>query len=139
LTDPTTTTSAPGVFPGRPRALPEGPGPSHPGSRSGYGQPHIRPCPLLDSEPRRTQGLEVKALAYQSDPQSTRLVLRPVPPREHPKGANHPDHPPPLSLTNTSPYQPVKTTAINTKIRRHRIGSAAPKRNSRQLVQAKVV
>jgi len=104
LTDPTTT-AAPGTLPGRPRAHPEGPRPSRQGSRSNYEQPVRRPRPLLDGEPRRIQGLEVKDLEYQSDPQSTRLDLRPVPPRERPTGANHPGQPPPSRLTNRSPYQ----------------------------------
>jgi hypothetical protein len=107
LTDPTPTT-APGTLPGRPRALPEGPRPSHEGSRLHYGQPAYRQRPLLDGEPRRIQGLEVKALEYQSDPQSTRLDLRPVPPRERPASANHPGQrgpPNPGRLTNQPPYQ----------------------------------
>jgi hypothetical protein len=44
-----------------------------------------RPRPLLDREPRRTPGLEVKPSNISLTPQSTRLDLPPVPPRNAPR------------------------------------------------------
>jgi hypothetical protein len=101
------TIPAPGMLPGRPRDTREGPRPSREGSRAYYGQPDIRQRPLLDSEPRRIQGLEVKALEYQSDPQSTRLDLPLVPPRKHLANANHTGHDPPIThqASGFTPYQ----------------------------------
>jgi hypothetical protein len=105
LTDPTTTI-APGVLPGRARDTREGPRPSREGSRHYYGLPPRRQRPFLDSEPRRTQGLEVTALEYQSDPQSTRLDLPLVPPRKHPTSADHTDRAPPVQpMSRLTPYQ----------------------------------
>jgi hypothetical protein len=128
LTDPTTTI-APGTLPGRTRALPGGPPPSQPRSRSDYEQPSNRPRPLLDSEPRRTQGLEVKALEYQSDPQSTRLDLPPVPPRERPASARHCGQPPPARLTNPSPYQSATSADSGSSRRRVRAASGTSGRS----------
>ena len=106
MTDRTTIT-APGVLPGRPRDTREGPHPSREGSRLYYGQPAFRPRPILDSEPRRTHGLEVKALEYQSDPPSTRLDLPLVPPRKHPASTNPTGHDPPKTgkASRSIPYQ----------------------------------
>src|SRR5207248_11763607 len=104
-TDPTTTT-APATLPGRARDTREGPGPSREGSRPYYEQPYPRPRPILESEPRRTQGLEVTALAYQSDPHSTRLDLPLVPPRQRPGQTHQRDRPKPRRRMNAaSPYQ----------------------------------
>jgi transposase len=104
LTDRNTSIT-PGVLPGRARGTREGPRPSREGSRHYHGQPARRQRPLLDSEPRRTKGLEVTALEYQSDPQSTRLDLPLLPPRKHPASANHTDRDPPQPMTRFTPYQ----------------------------------
>jgi hypothetical protein len=44
----------------------------------------VRPRPLLDGEPRRTPGLEVKPSNISLIPQSITLDLPPVPPRQRP-------------------------------------------------------
>jgi hypothetical protein len=84
-----TPTIAPGTLPGRARATGR---PSTVARRlasrlwaAGPG----RPRPLLDSEPRRTPGLEVEPSNISLTPQSMRLDLPPVPPRQRPASANH--------------------------------------------------
>jgi hypothetical protein len=64
-----------------------------------------RPRPFLDCEPRRTPGLEVKPSNISLTPQSMRLDLPLVPPRQHPTNANHHTIKQRTPLTNTSPYQ----------------------------------
>ncbi len=100
-----TPTIAPGTLPGRARA----PGrPSTVARRlairlwaAGPG----RQRPFLDSEPRRTPGLEVKPSHISLTPQSMRLDLPPVPPRQRPANANHHTIRQRNPLTNTTPYQ----------------------------------
>jgi hypothetical protein len=85
------TAAAAGTLPGRARA-PGRPTTVARGSRHQLwaAGPH-RPRPLLDSEPRRTPGLEVKPSNISLTPPSTRLDLPLVPPRQHP-GTADPRH-----------------------------------------------
>jgi hypothetical protein len=84
------------------------------GSRKGYGQPALtRPRPLLDGEPRRTPGLEVKPSNISLTPQSTRLDLPPVPPRERPTSANQPAIKRRTHLTSATPYQSFRLYALD--------------------------
>jgi hypothetical protein len=105
LTDHTPIT-APGTLPGRARA-PRGSTTVAAGSRrllwaTGPG----RQRPLLDSEPRRTPGLEVRALEYQSDPAVDTLDLALVPPRQRPNSADqHTMHRRTTPTANRTPYQ----------------------------------
>jgi hypothetical protein len=62
--------------------------------------------PSLDCEPRRTPGLEVTQPSHISlTPQSIRLDLPLVPPRERPASASHHTIKRRRPLTNTTPYQ----------------------------------
>src|SRR5437868_12180973 len=83
----------------------EGPPPSREArERTLVGSRPSRPRPRLDGEPRRTPGLEVKALAYQSDPAVDRTgpSARAAPPAPHQRTATRA---PTTNLTNPAPYQ----------------------------------
>ena len=65
-----------------------------------------RPRPLLDREPRRIPGLEVPQPSNISlTPQSTRLDLPPVPPRQRPHDRTTRIRPPTLTHAHRPPYQ----------------------------------
>ncbi len=70
----------------------EGPSPSREARESTMGSRPVRPRPLLDSEPRRTPGLEVTALEYQSDPavDQTGPSARAAPTAPRPRPTTHP-------------------------------------------------
>ena len=108
MSERSTPTIAPGTLPGRARA----PRKAHdrrsrPATllrATGSG----RPRPLLDSEPRRIPGLEVpKPSNISLTPQSTRLDLPLVPPRQRPGNANtiQRRRPPTHGVTVQPPYQ----------------------------------
>jgi hypothetical protein len=95
-----------------------------------------RPCPLLDGEPRRTPGLEVESSNISLTPQSTRLDLPPVPPRQRPGDARHQTttrrpgavttHPPyQLSAASLS-YRRMRRRALSYSVRRNRPSRSSP-------------
>jgi hypothetical protein len=83
----------------------EGPSPSREARESTMGSRPVRPRPLLDSESRRTPGLEVKPSNISLIPQSITLDLPPVPPRQRPaRDDQQPIHRR-SCLTTDPPYQ----------------------------------
>ena len=95
---------APGTLPGRARA------PSNAHNRRARLATNTRatgparPCPTRDGEPRRNPGLEEKPSNISLTPQSTRLDLPPVPPRQRPDTAQQHIHRQ-RGLTKHPPYQ----------------------------------
>jgi hypothetical protein len=103
LTDHTPIT-APGTLPGRARAPRRSTTVAAGSRRLLWATSSGWPRPLLDSEPRRTPGLEVTALGYQSDPAVDALDLPLVPPRQRPDRADeHTMHRQPTG--SQTPYQ----------------------------------
>jgi hypothetical protein len=90
LTDHTTPTTAPGDAAGARTSTRKA---HHRRARLATLLPAADPTgrwrPLLDSEPRRTPGLEVEPSNINLTPPSTRLNLPLVPPRQRPHAADH--------------------------------------------------
>src|ERR1044072_3140647 len=105
VTEPTPIT-APGTLPGRARA-PRGSTTVAGGSRRLlWATSPAWARPLLDSEPRRIPGLEVRHLGYQSATPAATLALPLVPPRQRPDRADeHTMFRRPTPTTDATPYQ----------------------------------